>query len=60
MAGTSLLFTVARQREGKVQLSPDILGEFGGFFVSGFVSGFGLNPVDDARCGHEAILRLLR
>ena len=56
MAGTSLLFTVARQREGKVQLSPDILGEFGGFFVS----GFGLNPVDDARCGHEAILRLLR
>ena len=56
MAGTSLLFTLARQRERKVQLGPDVLSKFGGVFSRGFV----LNPVEDARFGHEAIVRLMR
>ena len=52
-----LLFTLARQRDGKVQLAPHVLDEFGGFFVGGFV----MNSVDDGPSfRHEAIVRLIR
>ena len=53
MAGTSLVFALARQREGKVQLAPDVLSKCGGVFSRGY-------PVEDARFGHEAIVRLMR
>ncbi len=68
MAGTSLLFTLGRQSEGKVQLAPDVFSKlpiclgrefckFGGFFIRCLV----LNPADNAtRFRHEAIVRLLR
>jgi hypothetical protein len=55
MAGSPLLFGLASEMEGKVQLSPDVLCEFGGFFIRGLV----LSPVDSAtRFHHEAIVRL--
>ena len=44
MAGTPLLFTLARQRDGKIQLATDVLCQFGGVFSRGFV----LNPFDYA------------
>lgn len=47
----------ARQMERKSQLSPDVLCEFSGFKMSGFI----LSPVCKyaARFGHKAILILL-
>jgi hypothetical protein len=54
VAGTPLLFTLARQIDGKIQLAPDVLCEFGGFKRNGFV----LNPIHNPTFGHKAIVRL--
>lgn len=66
MAGTSLLFTLARQSEGKVQLAPDVFSkraiclgsefcEFGGFLIRCLL----LSPVDDGEMfAHEAIVSI--
>ena len=51
------MFGFTSELDGTVQFAPDVLCEFSGFKMSGFV----LSPVCDyaARFGHNAILRRL-